>query len=123
MRVASIVALQRIVEGVSDSDGGLRCHVHVLPVIEKHALDKVPTVRAAVGNLIQAVATASQGFSSVKMSVLVSVCSKVEAFGLGLLTACVTLLLGVSAPCAHCKTTKGMGVFTLQSAHHMHRRS
>lgn len=77
VRVASLVALQRILEGVSDSEGGLRCHADVLRIIERCALDKTPTVRAAVGTLVQALATTSGGYSSVKLNALLAVCSKV----------------------------------------------
>ena len=78
VRAAAIVALQRIVEGVSDTDGGVKCHVGVQAALDKAVVDKVPTVRAAAGNLVQALATASRGFSTVKLNALIAVCSKVR---------------------------------------------
>ena len=56
----------------------MKCHPLAQTTIERFVVDKVPTVRAAVGTLIQAVATASKGFSSVKLNTLISLCTKVS---------------------------------------------
>lgn len=77
-RAACVVALQRIVEGTADTDGGVRCHVAVLKTIDKVlSSDKAYTVRAACCLVAQALSTASLGHLSVKLPALLSVCNKV----------------------------------------------
>ena len=71
-----MIALQRLVEGTADTDGGLRSHVTILKAIEKASSDKLTTVRAACGLAAQALATACLGFVTVKLPSFLALCSK-----------------------------------------------
>jgi hypothetical protein len=78
VRAASAVALQRIVEGTADTDGGLKCHGVIAKVVDKCASDRASTVRSALALVVQALATASLGFVTVKLPVLLAMCAKVR---------------------------------------------